>query len=745
MTGGGTAAATAALPPAPGTTPVPAPTPTPGAPPTDTPHENVVFTSDNLPSPTGNIPNIIHAHPIETQRQQCIDIFDFLMGPDPDLLKLNEDPIPRTVLISLPRSSKVKLVYCGGVGASAIGTTSDIDGKFLFLTGDAGNDLGNPLPVIIPPTGHIEEEIACMTHTQFSTNITRQGANYKYPLLAKSNVTTTQMLMQLAPIPAFLVYDGFHRNLDASEVYERVLNMENTNDIACFSHLKNFLLSCMNAHNAGDNKPWISQEHLMQPISASARRWIKKKFETIFPTLVPRVAATPNGLSPEVAALLAQALANRTPLPPPIQATQEEKKSDENVGMSGSELEELLQMCGKPSDSDSSVLPDWVHECSKKGSESYKMTVIMKHVMNNPFFDDAEVPITRPLLKMILKRQWTGKDGNITRPAMSNSSEGLSPFAVLDIDEDEVARINDADEAFTRASLMTFQDLKKLKNATKPKIPETSDEFMLTLKRFANLLLAIFSCDCPLFQCLIQIINALKKFSRSARIAMTNTTKASILWIILLQSRQFSIGNMEILAEFQSMHTNLTAKQGTIIHAEVPQELLDSKPSKHMNANDKENNYGKHQRNEYSDRPPLGNGNNRLNSRYGFDRNYNNGKYGNGYDQGPPPNKYQRPNSKNFNCWNATLKGALQGPLDRAKKGHSKYPGYQRILEYCGADLGAVFGQGSNICSPNTFFGRCPNGSNCTRLHRMASDKETEEILKVVSKFIKSPEGIHRG
>ena len=743
MTGGATAAT--ALPPAPGTTPVPAPTQAPGADPTDETHTNIFFTSETLPAPTGNIPNIIHTHPIETQRQQCIDIFDFLMGPDPDLLKLNEDPIPRTVLISLPRSSKVKLVYCGGVGASAIGTTSDIDGKFLFLTGDAGNDLGNPSPVIIPPTGHIEEEIACMTHAQFSTNLTTKGANYKYPLVAKTNVTTTKLLMQLAPIPAFLVYDGFHTNLDAAEVYERVLNMANTNDIACFSHLKNFLLACMNAHNVGDNKPWIAQEHLMQPISAPARRWTNKKFQTIFPTLVPRVAATPNGLSPEVAALLAQALANRPPAPTPaLHLThQEEKKSDDNIGMSDNELEELLLMCGKPSDSDSAVLPDWVQECSRKGSESYKTTVIMKHVMNNPFFDDAEVPITRPLLKMILKRQWTGKDGNITRPAMSNSSEGLSPFAVLDIDEDEVARINDADEALTRASLMTFQDLKHLKSATKPKIPETSDEFMLTLKRFANLLFAIFSEDCLLFKCLIQIVNSLKKFSRSARIAMTNTTKASILWIILLQSRQFSIGNMDILAEFQSMHTSLTAKQGTIIHAEVPNELLDTKAPKRP-FDDKEN-YDKGNKVDHHDRTFGGsNEYNRNNNRYGYDRNYDRNRYGNNFDD-RNMNKYQKPNGKNFNCWNAKLKGTLQGPLDRAKKGHSKYPGYQRILEYCGAELGSVFGIGSNTCSPNAFFGRCPTGANCTRVHRMASDKEATDILKLVDKFIKNPEGIHRG
>ena len=150
-----------------------------------------------------------------------------------------------------------------------------------------------------------------------------------------------------------------------------------------------------------------------------------------------------------------------------------------------------MVMCGNPRDGDPLLLPDWVAEV-QKGSESYKLTVIMKHIMKNSYFDDADVPITRPLLKMILKRNWTGKDGNITRPSMANSSEGLSIFAMLDLDEDEVAKIDAADDALTKASLMTFADLQKLKNERKAQIPSTADEFMLTLKRFANLLFTIF-------------------------------------------------------------------------------------------------------------------------------------------------------------------------------------------------------------------------------------------------------------
>lgn len=128
------------------------------------------------------------------------------------------------------------------------------------------------------------------------------------------------------------------------------------------------------------------------------------------------------------------------------------KKGDNNtMGMLENELEDILSMCGKANDSDPILLPNWIQECAKKGSNNYKLTVVMKQIMNHSYYDDAEIPITRPLLKMILKRQWTSKDGNITRPSMATTKEGLSPFAVLGLDEDAVARINNADDALTRA------------------------------------------------------------------------------------------------------------------------------------------------------------------------------------------------------------------------------------------------------------------------------------------------------
>ena len=65
--------------------------------------------------------------------------------------------------------------------------------------------------------------------------------------------------------------------------------------------------------------------------------------------------------------------------------------------------------------------------------------------MSNYYYDEADIPITVPLLKVIIKRSWAGKDGNVKRPSLLNAIEWLSPFAMLDLDEDEIALLNDKD------------------------------------------------------------------------------------------------------------------------------------------------------------------------------------------------------------------------------------------------------------------------------------------------------------
>ena len=55
---------------------------------------------------------------------------------------------------------------------------------------------------------------------------------------------------------------------------------------------------------------------------------------------------------------------------------------------------------------------------------------------------------------------------------------------------------------------------------------------------------------------------------------MSIQTKASILWIVLLQARQFGIGEDNILYEFRTMYDDLRAKRYQVSHSEVPTQML---------------------------------------------------------------------------------------------------------------------------------------------------------------------------
>eukprot|EP00957_Ditylum_brightwellii_P140981 10740610-Ditylum_brightwellii.AAC.1 len=60
----------------------------------------------------------------------------------------------------------------------------------------------------------------------------------------------------------------------------------------------------------------------------------------------------------------------------------------------------------------------------------------------------------------------------------------------------------------------------------------------------------------------------------TARKAMTPATRASIMWILLLQACHTCAGNSMMLSEFEAMLTILVAKNTNIFHAKVPAALI---------------------------------------------------------------------------------------------------------------------------------------------------------------------------
>ena len=463
-----------------------------------------------LPGPTGNVATILSTTDVATHRQRAIDLFQFFVDADSVLMQLNMDHTPRTCLVGMPDSNRIRVLHTVGVGASGIGAVSIIDNQLLFLTGDGGPDIGTPMPLVLPPETLQKGNRICLTQEQFVTTLTTQGATHTFPLVRRSNAAnTTVSVMGLAPIPAFLVLDGITNDLDAAVVLERVLSLDDTTG-EMYTHLKDYLRCVLTGHNVNDLTCRLDQDILNAPLSVEARRWANTKVLSSYPTLNP---PPPSTATPDFAALLAPLLQAQMAAQAAFargNAAHTEEKKDEEVGgtnptlnMSPQEYNTTLAMCGLPPGSPPESLPEWLKDCAVKGQDSYKNTIIRRHIMNNFRYEDAEVQVTNSILKMSSKRNWAGKESNINRPSFAHANEGLSPFLMLDLSVDEVADINDDDEALTLASSVTILDIKNAKKRTQASVPATSDKFLLLLQQYANLLFALFSPECPLFQCVV--------------------------------------------------------------------------------------------------------------------------------------------------------------------------------------------------------------------------------------------------
>jgi hypothetical protein len=110
---------------------------------------NIIY-NGTLPGADGSIATKLHMEDIAVHRQRAIDLFQFLIDPNQELLQHNINPSPTTCIVGLPNSHQVRVLHCMGVGASGIGAISPIDRKMLFLHGDGDKDIGPPSLLVLP-------------------------------------------------------------------------------------------------------------------------------------------------------------------------------------------------------------------------------------------------------------------------------------------------------------------------------------------------------------------------------------------------------------------------------------------------------------------------------------------------------------------------------------------------------------------------------------------------------------------
>ena len=536
-----------------------------------------------------------------------------------------------------------------------------------------------------------------MTPKQFEDLIpTVTNPGDYYLLIANRNVTTT--------VPFYLVADGVDSMLDAGNIYERILMLNSTETPELFNYLKDFLLACLQSHTKTNPSPSLSIQDFSRVPSSEAMSWAARKFQEMFPTLVQRNIPPPQVTSTDT---LSTVLASLLPLlahKHHHQLQEEKKDNSPPLNMSVKERNQLGLMCGLVDGSEIDLMPQWICDCAEKGmSNPFRYNILRVHIASHFRYEDAEVPLTLTLLKMIVKQNWLGKEGDPSRPSAAHALEGLSPFACAYMDSDEIACQNIAENLIDSATNVTPLDLERATSKkSKALVPSSPEEFLHMLQAYSNLLLALFSETCPLYVAMVSIVSALKSINMRAQASISLQAKATILWIILLQSRRFAIGDMSILSEFSKMQADLVGKNTNIYHTKIPAELLKGHepslpppPSKH----------------------PV-----------------------------PQPTATDSPAPKrqkllpNPNAWHPKLKGAFGPAMEKA--GH---PPLTAIANYCGVNIKKNFNGHGNRCTSNAVLGKCYLGDKCTRTHNLPSEEEVGSIVKLFKKFLDAPEGAKKG
>ena len=179
-------------------------------------------------------------------------------------------------------------------------------------------------------------------------------------------------------------------------------------------------------------------------------------------------------------------------------------------------------------------------------------------------------------------------------------------------------------------------------------------------------------------------MDSIKAFSRVACDDMAIKTKASIIWIILLQSRKISMENTAILAELSTIHTKFSSKECLIIIWEVPVKILGNTQTKLTR--------------------DLDSGTEKIPKK---------------------PKGWNPQGSSNPNTWHPLLKSTLLSPIGAVWR-----PSFSVVLKYCGKTVGEVYPIIDRKCVPNDLFEKCYLSDKCPRNHRILTDSQASKVLE---------------
>ena len=237
----------------------------------------------------------------------------------------------------------------------------------------------------------------------------------------------------------------------------------------------------------------------------------------------------------------------------------------------------LLSQCGiAPGEEDG--IPHFHRLLAIPGlSKAERKSIIKKTFTEQVWYREAKVRPYSTLVTMVDKRDFEEDTLGSTR---RSAAKGLTIFAVPTMSDLEYNKINDTADALEKATTTTVKDISS--SSFQAESLKTFAQLLTLIKRFVNLLYAIFGKFCPLLLELDKVVKFLEEYGETAISRMSKNTMASVTWIIHLQARHFTDGLMvppnPFIPEFILMSTALQTKQ-QVTYGDVPIEMIERNPT----------------------------------------------------------------------------------------------------------------------------------------------------------------------
>ncbi len=693
-----------------------------------------VHFNTQYPAATGDIAKFIHASATSAeQMEQANSLYEFMWKGD-DLRELNNDTRSFTALLHIPDTSNVRLVSGIGYGTAGIGRTSAVANKVLALYGECSATLGIQQVMVLPNQHTTKVKVRAVKEEEVVTAL-QAGHGLTAHILEANKIVENGgegefvEIMRLAPVPAYLFYDAFDDDIPVLMAYERLMFLNSTD--ASIKHATTFLRSCMVGKwrkddersypmKLGNNEVW--NPHAMVP--SVARTWGHHRSRSLYPSIFAGNPNTPPAAQPTAGVqgnttvtIDPETIRNIFEAGSPTRdpKAKEDKGKNPMEDCSPKELEKLKILCGLPSNAQWEEFPSWYRDLHIKNiTKKDKQDTVRECLERVSIFEDVEIMIYGDLVQMILDRKFDG--GDMKDATYANATKGISPFAMIDVSEEDIAEMNQEDEDRGKATVITSADNKAARSKISAKVPESVEGVISRLKELTSLTYAIFGPLSPGYLALHKVVHTMVQLKKRIGNKLSSENRACIMWIVLLQMRNFSRGKMKVwqqsadalgeekkmeettvwLPEFVDMINKLQAYQGTLItHDGCPDPLYTRKRKE-------------------APKDDAAGSTDGSNSRGGDDKRHK------GLLREQP---------------NHTLAAVMKKAMQAA-------PGKNLtdVCKFCDVDIKTLLpGFKADECRSHLVFGQCRYGDKCKFHHKTATAVQETAVTTKLKKFLDNP------